>query len=137
LASHFEEAKIELCVSVKDVEDIRTEAKRRRFRMILAGGISTVVALVGGAVVAHYLIREMHVDFEFDSYPFIPPLAAVGAVRNPRRLGPMDIAIVACVAFLMMFMLVAVAYTVTKPVAAYGVWDRRQYSRSATSALRI
>jgi len=108
-------------VSEKDVHDIVHVARRRRLMMIIAGGVGTIAAMIAGYLTAIHFFNDSHMGVS-DSYPFIPPMAAISAAGSRPKLGVVGIVAVVCAAFVMMFVLTAAAYTSTRTVTFYGVW---------------
>lgn len=124
MVSESEMAREKVGVSDQDTHDIWQAARRRRLVMVLAGGVGTVAAMIAGFLTAIHLFNESNIG-NTDSYPFIPPMAAISAAAQSRpKLGVVGIVAVVCAAFVMMFVLTAAAYTTTRTVTLYGVWHR-------------
>jgi len=90
--------------------------------MSLAGGAAVISGLVGGYVSAHALYYEPSISDGV--YPFVPPLAALGAASHRSKLGVAGVLASAAAAFTLMFVLTAAAYAPQETAIRYGVVTR-------------
>jgi len=111
-----------LGVSREDMDTIRRVAKRRKVVMSLAGGAAVISGLVAGYVSAHALYYEP--PLTDGTYPFVAPLAALGAASHRSRLGIAGVVASVAAAFTLMFVLTAAAYAPHETAIRYGVVTR-------------